>query len=1467
MAKIITRSEVNAIVEGTFSTDLTKAVLYGEVSGNPNFIVSAVNSVSQLNYTASQALLEVDIRRATSLIVTLTPRTTDILSTDTTIVFDITTGGTGTITSLEPVVVTRGGVDISANFSIAADGKTATLTFPQNTTFSPMEIDVQIKAVTMDGDFPSNTSVLYQNPASRLEFANSTSNQDSTATTTTQAFYNNNCTGVGVYSATTDTNATISGDHVIITFPENSGSNPVTRIVCISGITADNTTVYTYHTITQAAASPTGVDFRYSGYRPLSPAAGSISSSDFILTLTNAELTGCRGINGITPTTGGTTFNPTISATYDANTMPLSKNLTIAITATTIYGETITKSVVISQEGDTYTLSLSPGTNPVVYNATANTLTITSTNISDIEWDSVHSSGINSCSISTGTANVTFNQNTGASPLTKTVAITGMTRAGRTVSATTEFEQQGSVVFSIQYTGSPVESSAGTTNKFAITAQNANVTGFSVNNGAQVQASGSTSVTISYPANLDNDEQVTYTVTMLGSGSSGPLSTTCTFQQLSDGYTFELTPNENPVAFNSTSTTFAIASQYLSNIGWVSGDSVNVTSCTISNGNAVVGYSANSTTSTRPITVVVSGRTVGGRTVTASGTTTQEGKAEEGRIDVSIGSRQRQVGPSYGTNSFDVSWSYLKPGSTITLTGVSGMGSISPASIAVNNSGSGTSVVSFDYGPSSNTRILTLTASGIDNNDEAVSNDDYFQQYGDSDINVSAATSHVAYNTTVVIFNVSWTDVWGRINFSSNIGTLNYDYITANGSGSQEVRVAISINQSTTPRDITLTASPATFTVAGDSATTVQDGMATAQILINGSNYYTYNTNDARHFVEVAFPVTYSSINPASIGWSYVDQGNFDSATLSGSPISYLLVTWSENKLPTPVHSTVNVTGTSLFDGSVVTATLDLCQAARPQFIPLATEVYLDAYVDGTYDASWVSGSTIISYNDLTGFTVQVTSGNSDVLITSSAITTSSVTIYFICTVNETTSPIINKGIIDLFGNDKNGNVSHAEIRVSQKSGIAPFIKIEGETSYIVYLGNGWIDGEEFDLTWNGVNPSTFGYQVLSSGHLGSVYFRPNNKIAITVDENTQGTQVTSAFRATGTTVYGRTASAIFTAVQDAIQPSTTFEVSFDWYTPSSVPPGYSSGTRQSGAITYRINNGTPINASMTPQHVVSGVSSGSTINYTMYSAAGGNFLKYSGTVTVTGNTHVQGVAVPDAFVVNIAPYNTPDSKTNIFSIIYSTYHGATGTTTITCSGASGTTTISLGTGYTTTNSDYMSYTVAKAGGSINISGWYMSGTNGSASNVSFDVLNNEKLNEMSIVQGKPADITLRYNGTYPGLSGTINWDAVDATKESWKECDIELNQSVIFGTTNVHDTGTFYYSNSSDTFECSLSGGIGDGQAYRNHTLRIMSSNGDMLFSGSCALIYRFSQTYQGVILTAAQLNGSTWYLSDNTE
>ena len=1462
MAKIITRSEVNAIVEGTFSTDLTKAVLYGEVSGNPNFIVSAVNSVSQLNYTASQALLEVDIRRATSLVVTLTPRTTDILSTDTTIVFDITTGGTGTITSLEPVVVTRGGVDISTNFSIAADGKTATLTFPQNTTYSPMEIDVQIKAVTMDGDFPSNTSVLYQNPASRLEFANSTSNQDSTATTTTQAFYNNNCTGVGVYSATTDTNATISGDHVIITFPENSGSSPVTRIVCISGVTADNVTVYAYHTITQAAASPTGVDFRYSGYRPLSPAAGSISSSDFILTLTNAELTGCRGINGITPTTGGTADNPTISATYDANTMPPSKNLTIAITATTIYGETITDSVVIPQEGDTYTLSLSPNTNPVVYNATTNTLTITSTNISNIGWDSVHSSGINNCSISPGIANVTFNQNTGASPLTKTVAITGMTRAGRTVSTTTEFEQQGSVVFSIQYTGSPVESSAGTTNKFAITAQNANVTGFSVDNGAQVQTSSETSVTISYLANQDDDEWVTYTVTMLGSGSSGPLSTTCTFRQMPDGYTFELTPNENPVAFNSTSTTFAIASQFVSNIGWVSGDSVNVTSCTISNGNAIVSYSANSTTSTRPITVVVSGRTVGGKTVTASGTTTQEGKAVRGSIDVKTGTRQWHLGPSSGTNSFDVVWHDLKPGSTIALSGGSRMSNISPASISVDNTGAGSAVVSFNYTAysGSGSDRLYLTANGIDNNDETVTDNDYFEQYTPIITVSTVSTSPVSYDTTSVTFNISWVNVWDTIDITSNIGTPSSASTVVTETGNRNVDVTISTNTSTNPRDIILTANAPVFGVSG-SATIVQDGMA-----LEGSISVTPDSGVlAYDATQMIFTVSWtnlqsgttisltkssaiSSISPASISITSANAGS-GSQNVSG--------TTTVNTGSARTH-TLTATGT---DGRGITRTDtgSFIQDMPTGSLSWSTSsILIPAFVPNTYDGRVVSSAATFSFSYLSSVSAQTNSAN--IAITGFS-TAGTPTVHFICQPNEELQQI-TVGTILLIGTDNAGNTLTRTLTVYQEAGVVPSIKIsrtgtDWSTNYNDVLPEYRVEDEEYFVQWNYAQTSLPGYSFVNQGNIEWVQVRPGAEepdagLLVTLCATTQ--QVTSSLDITGTSVYGHAVSGRCNITQYPYVPPTptTYSLVFYWET--------SDGTRKAGELQYRVNGGDWQTAGMYSQATVSGLHLNDTITYVMSSASGLNYLKYSSTVTVDGTlTDVVGRAVPDAFVVNIGPYDTPDYQTNIFSVSYQTHNGSSGTAYITCSGGnSGTTTISLGTGYTTDDSDYMAYTVRKIGGNILLEGWDLSGTNGSGSNLTQNALDN-RLSSMDITDGEPANITLKYRGSY--TTATINWNAEDASN-TWRQIDIVIGDYITISTTLEEDHGTFYYDSPSDSKQCYISGGIGDNQVYKQFYMRIMASDGiTQLFHGNCELLYG---PLAGINLTTSQLNGSTWYLSN---
>lgn len=1558
MAKIITRSEVNAIVEGTFSTDLTKAVLYGEVSGNPNFIVSAVNSVSQLNYTASQALLEVDIRRATSLTVTLTPRTTDILSTDTTIVFDITTGGTGTITSLEPVVVTRGGVDISANFSIAADGKTATLTFPQNTTYSPMEIDVRIKAVTIDGDFPSNTSVLYQNPASRLEFANSTSNQDSTATTTTQAFYNNNCTNVGVYSATTDTTAVIQGLNTIITFPVNDSTSPITRMVCISGETADGNITYTYHTITHDAAVPTGIEFRYIG-SALPPSAGSIPSSDFVLTLTNTKLTSYQGTDGITVITGGTLDNPTIGVTYSANDTNIEKEITISLTVTNIYGKQITKSVAIVQSADTYVLTLTPDTNPVVYYATANTLTISFSNVSNVSWDSTHSSGINNCIISDTVASVAFSQNTSESEIEKTVRITGTTRAGRevyadasfrqngassasisitmeedsvganvtgntftlyysnivpstlgyypagsvnvdtcsmaassitfganadyndraitlaisgtsllgeTIIGTVTFTQQGRVVpvLTITYNGGEVGPSSGSTSNFTITKEHIKtITGYSVTNGGSVQSSGQTSVTISYPAN-PTDSLCSYIVTVSGTDVyDNVISARTSITQSADSYVLRFNEPVISVLATSTRSTLPFELESVSNVG-ILNYTGGITGAIIASkgNNVIIEYPENTTTSGKEMSVTISGTTQGGRTVTAECQITQQGRAVSGIVDVSTGDREYRLGPSSGSNSFDVTWSNLKPGSTITLTGVSGMGSISPASITVGSSGSGTSVVSFDYGPSSNTRILTLTASGIDNNDEAVSGESYFQQYGDSNITVSASTSHVAYNTTVVIFNVSWTDVWGRINFSSNIGTLNRDYVFANGSGSQEVRVSVSINQSASPRDITLTASPATFTVAGDSATTVQDGMASeGSISVTPDGgvlaydatqmIFTVSWSNLQSGTTVSLTKSsaISSISPASISITSANAGS-GSQNVTG--------TTTLNAGPSRIHSLTasGVDGTSATRTDIGTFT----QSAPTGSLNWNSDnVLVPAFMAGTYDGRDVTSAATFSFSYLSAVTAQVVSGN----ITITGFTTAGTpTVSFKCPVNEILQQI-TVGAILLTGKDYAGNTISRTLSVFQEAGVTPEILLSQDastwtSSLVINLGDGELQEATYHyITGLYINDMSVNYKIIQQGNI------PNDGIdvrkdafnfIVTVYKNSIETAVTSSFDITGNSVYGHVVVATFTATQNAYVPPTptTYSLVFYWET--------SDGTRKAGELQYRVNGGDWQTAGMYSQATVSGLHLNDTITYVMSSASGLNYLKYSSTVTVDGTlTDVVGRAVPDAFVVNIGPYDTPDYQTNIFSVSYQTHNGSSGTAYITCNGGnSGTTTISLGTGYTTDDSDYMAYTVRKIGGNILLEGWDLSGTNGSGSNLTQNALDS-RLSSMDITDGEPANITLKYRGSY--ATATINWNAEDAS-DAWKQIDIVIGDYITISTTLEEDHGTFYYDSPSDSKQCYISGGIGDNQVYKQFYMRIMASDGiTQLFHGNCELLYG---PLAGINLTTSQLNGSTWYLSN---
>ena len=343
MAKVLIRSEVNALVEGTFSTDLSKAVLYEELSGNTDFVVSAVNSVSNLNYTAKQALLDADVRTSASIAVTLTPRQSTIDATGTSVVFDITTAGTASVGTPVYSVVTAtydGGPATSA----VINGMQLTLTFPANTDYTPKEITARVK-LTIDGnESQSNLATATQ---SRVEVSPSLSIS---------------YTGSNVNSASGNTNAfTITPSYVTVT-----------------------------------------------GYTVSSP--GSVKTS------------------------GATS----VTVNYPANTGS-SRTFTVTAKGRDVYGDPASASTTFTQNADSYTFSLSASN--VAATATTNTVSITSSGLTNIGYDSSHSSGLTGCTVSGSQANVSFPANTGESANTYTVCLTGKTTSNKTVSATTTFLQ------------------------------------------------------------------------------------------------------------------------------------------------------------------------------------------------------------------------------------------------------------------------------------------------------------------------------------------------------------------------------------------------------------------------------------------------------------------------------------------------------------------------------------------------------------------------------------------------------------------------------------------------------------------------------------------------------------------------------------------------------------------------------------------------------------------------------------------------------------------------------------------------------------------------------------------------------------------------------------------------------------------------------------------------------------------
>lgn len=433
------------------------------------------------------------------------------------------------------------------------------------------------------------------------------------------------------------------------------------------------------------------------------------------------------------------------------------------------------------------------------------------------------------------------------------------------------------------------------------------------------------------------------------------------------------------------------------------------------------------------------------------------------------------------------------------------------------------------------------------------------------------------------------------------------------------------------------------------------------------------------------------------------------------------------------------------------------------------------------------------------------------------------------------------------------GHIVTASTEVVQEAYVVSSLLIEGVTSYTSPNVAYNVGSAVYNFSYSNVtNIGVSGLTVAS----GATANTETLKLTVGFPDNETSSPRSWSVTITGNTPSGSIIEAKIIGTQNG---ALTHKLTLGWLD--------TSNTRQAGLVKISINGGAySTDSYMTPTHTITGFSSGDVVNYIITPLSSNNYLMYSGTTTMgDSDKSVDGVAVPNSFVVKFRPYSTTDSQTNIFRLDYTSANGASGYKTIQCqSGSQGTATIVLDSNYITDSSDYFKYTVTKTAGNINITGWDMSGSHAQETNVTTTQLNNQYLNSIGICNGHAANIILSYRGTYSYYTGTVYFQANDAT--NWSSCNIILGSKAVLEGINAEDSGTFTATTSSQSFLCKIGGGIGDSKKYRRFFMEIEHRDGQIIWSGPCRYLYGTDGDFSGVTLTASDLNGSTWMLTDTT-
>lgn len=420
-----------------------------------------------------------------------------------------------------------------------------------------------------------------------------------------------------------------------------------------------------------------------------------------------------------------------LTVQYPENQTDGVKQYTVSVSGTDVYGALKTGSTSFAQSADTYEFRLNPTAHTASSIDVQYSFAIVSNNVSNIGV-SQYSGVLTGASITGSNLVVKFAQNQTSDEKSGTVTITGKTVGGRTVSASGNLVQTAaeSKVLSIEYTGSTLSPESGSTNKFTIIAQNVTVTGYTTNSGASVSNTGTSTVTLNYPTNQNENTSAIYTVTVWGKDDfNNTLSASCQVTQSADTYSFTVTPSAQTIEWNATETKFTTTQTNVTNVGYYAPDSQNINSCSKNGDIYTAAVSENSTSSQKTIKFVASGNTRGGRVVYASGTTMQEAKPAAGNLIVTPDGTQ--IGSGATSVTFTVAWTGLSAGSQITMA-VSSAITSTPSSINVGNNTTSSVTISVNVSanPDTSSRNATLSASGIDNLSSARTDAGYYTQNG-----------------------------------------------------------------------------------------------------------------------------------------------------------------------------------------------------------------------------------------------------------------------------------------------------------------------------------------------------------------------------------------------------------------------------------------------------------------------------------------------------------------------------------------------------------------------------------------------------------------------------------------------------------------------------------------------------------------------------------------------------------------